>query len=75
MAALLLSVVLSFPFAHLFAKEAQPAQTVAELVRAGERLKREFPRITLPGHAHDLLNDVDREQVMADITAWINARA
>ena len=29
-------------------KEAQPAMTVAALVRADERLKREFPRITLP---------------------------
>ena len=25
------------------------------------------------GHAHDLLNDVDKETVMADITGWINA--
>lgn len=29
-------------------REAQPARTVAELVRATERLEREFPRITLP---------------------------
>ena len=78
-------------------------------MRADERLKREFPLITLPvlimhgtadkvtrpegsqlfydtagsqdktlklydGHAHDLLNDLDREKVMADITAWIEAR-
>ncbi|HEX6040133.1 lysophospholipase [Longimicrobium sp.] len=28
--------------------EAQPAATVAALVRAGERLEREFPRVTLP---------------------------
>jgi alpha-beta hydrolase superfamily lysophospholipase len=28
--------------------ELQPAKTVAALVRANERLKREFPRITLP---------------------------
>jgi acylglycerol lipase len=28
--------------------EAQPAKTVAALVRANERLRREFPRITLP---------------------------
>jgi alpha-beta hydrolase superfamily lysophospholipase len=85
---------------------AYPSQTVAELVRADERLKKEFPLITLPvlilhgtadkaakpqgsqhfydgaksadktlklyeGHVHDLLNDVGREQVMADITEWI----
>jgi acylglycerol lipase len=89
-------------------REAQPARTVAELVRATERLEREFPRITLPvlilhgtadrvtnpegsrqfhgaagaadktlrlyeGHAHDLLNDHGREQVMADVTAWLDA--
>jgi alpha-beta hydrolase superfamily lysophospholipase len=89
--------------------EVQPAKTVAALVRADERLKREFPRITLPvfimhgtvdkatlpsgsqffydtagstdktlklyqGHFHDLLNDFDREIVMADIKAWIEKR-
>jgi len=32
----------------LIAGEVQPAKTVAALVRADERLKREFPRITLP---------------------------
>ncbi|MET0794645.1 MAG: lysophospholipase [Polyangiaceae bacterium] len=32
----------------LIANEAQPALTVAEMVRADERLKREFPNITLP---------------------------
>lgn len=26
------------------------------------------------GHVHDLLNDVGREQVLADITGWIDAR-
>ena len=26
------------------------------------------------GHFHDLLNDVGKETVMADITAWIEAR-
>jgi alpha-beta hydrolase superfamily lysophospholipase len=87
--------------------EVQPAATVAALVRADERLTREFPRITLPvlilhgtadkatkasgsrffhetagsrdktlklydGHFHDLLNDVGKEAVMADITAWID---
>jgi alpha-beta hydrolase superfamily lysophospholipase len=90
----------------LIAKEVQPAITVAALVRANERLKREFPTITLPvfilhgtkdkatlasgsqffydtagskdktlklyeGHFHDLLNDIGKETVMADITAWI----
>jgi acylglycerol lipase len=93
----------------LIAHEVQPTKTVAELVRADERLEREFPLITLPvlilhgtadkvtrpsgsqlffdtagstdktlklydGHVHDLLNDLDKEVVMADITAWIQAR-
>lgn len=86
-----------------------PAQTVAEMVRADERLKREFPLFTLPvlilhgtedkvtlphgsqrfhaaasstdktlklyeGHFHDLLNDTDKERVMADIVEWLEAR-
>src|SRR3954471_16771557 len=90
----------------LIAHETQPTQTVAAMVRADERLKQEFPLITLPllilhgtrdedakasgsqffydtagsrdktlklydGHVHDLLNDVDKEIVMADITEWI----
>ena len=89
--------------------EAQPAITVAALVRANERLKQEFPKITLPvlimhgtadkatvpsgsqffydtagakdktlklyeGHFHDLLNDVGKEGVIADIKAWIDER-
>jgi acylglycerol lipase len=93
----------------LIAGEVQPTRTVAELVRADERLKRDFPLITLPvlimhgtadkvtrpsgsqlfydaagsadktlklysGHAHDLLNDVGRDEVMADIQAWIDRR-
>ena len=93
----------------LIAHETQPTQTVAAMVRADERLKKEFPRITLPvlilhgtadkatkpagsqlfydtaastdktlklydGHFHDLLNDLDKEKVMTDITAWIDAR-
>ena len=93
----------------LTANEVQPAKTVAALVRANERLRREFRRITLPvlilhgtadkatmpsgsqlffdtagshdktlklydGHFHDLLNDVGKETVMADIKAWIEAR-
>jgi len=93
----------------LIAGEVQPASTVAALVRADERLREEFPLITLPvlimhgtadkatvcegsqffydttgssdktlklykGHFHDLLNDVGKEEVMADITNWIEAR-
>lgn len=89
--------------------EIQPAKTVAALVRANERLRREFPSITLPvfilhgtadkatlpsgsqlffdtagskdktlklydGHFHDLLNDVGKDAVLADIKAWIEAR-
>lgn len=89
--------------------EVQPAKTVAALVRANERLLREFPRITLPvlilhgtadkatmpsgsqlffdtagskdkmlklydGHFHDLLNDIGKDGVLADIRAWIEAR-
>ena len=91
----------------LTAHEVQPAITVAALVRADERLREEFPRITLPvlimhgtddkatvchgseffyrtvgskdktlklyeGHYHDLLNDIGKEQVLADIKAWID---
>ncbi|MEP6620118.1 MAG: lysophospholipase [bacterium] len=86
----------------LIAHEVQPTQTVAEMVRADERLKREFPQITLPvlilhgtedkatkpsgsqlffdtvgssdktlklydGYFHDLLHDVGKEVVLADI--------
>ena len=32
----------------LIANETQPTKTVAEMVRADERLKKEFPLITLP---------------------------
>jgi alpha-beta hydrolase superfamily lysophospholipase len=91
----------------LTAHEAQPAITVAALVRADERLRQEFPKITLPllimhgtddkatvchgseffhqtagsrdktlklyeGHYHDLLSDLGKEEVMADIKAWID---
>src|SRR5262245_47224214 len=84
----------------LVANEVQPTATMAAMVRADERLKKEFPLITLPllilhgtkdqvtkpsgsqlfydragsadktiklyeGHFHDLLNDVDKEQVVA----------
>ena len=93
----------------LTARESQPAMTVAALVRADERLREEFPRITLPllimhgtedkatvchgseffhetagskdktlklyeGHYHDLLNDIGKETVLADIVAWMEAR-
>jgi acylglycerol lipase len=92
----------------LIAHESQPTQTVAAMVRADERLKREFPLITLPllilhGTAdkatrpggsqlfyetagskdktlklyerdfHDLLNDLDKAVVMADVQRWIDA--
>lgn len=92
----------------LIAGEVQPINTVAEMARADDRLKLEFPLITLPvlilhgtadkatkpggsqlfydtagsadktlklydGHVHDLLNDFGREEVIADITGWINA--
>jgi acylglycerol lipase len=93
----------------LIAHETQPTRTLAEMVRADERLRREFPQIRLPvlilhgtadkatnssgsqrfydnagshdktlklyeGHFHDLLNDVDKEKVMADILGWIDQR-
>jgi alpha-beta hydrolase superfamily lysophospholipase len=93
----------------LISKQGYEARTVAELVRADERLKREFSRITLPvlilhgtsdratkphgsqvfeqaagskdktlklydGYFHDLLNDMGKEKVMADITEWIGVR-
>jgi len=83
-----------------------PTQTLAEMVRADERLKKEFDKITLPvlilhgkadratkphgsqlffdktgstdktlrlydGHFHDLLSDVGKERVMADVTEWL----
>lgn len=93
----------------LIADESQPSLTVAEMVRADERLERDFPQLKIPvfimhgtvdkatrpdgsqffydtvgsvdktlklyeGHAHDLLNDYGREQVLADIVDWIGAR-
>jgi alpha-beta hydrolase superfamily lysophospholipase/uncharacterized protein YbjT (DUF2867 family) len=92
----------------LIANESQPSETVAELVRAAQLLKKGFPQITLPvlilhgtadkvtkpsgskefyeragssdktlklydGHFHDLLADVGKQQVIADIQAWIDA--
>ena len=91
----------------LIHNESQPTQTVAAMVHADERLKKEFPLITVPvfilhgtadkatrpsgsqfffdtvgsadktlklyqGHYHDLLNDLGKEEVMSDITAWLN---
>jgi acylglycerol lipase len=93
----------------LIAHEVQPTQTVAAMVMADDRLKKEFSKITLPvlilhgtkdratkpegsqrfydeagskdktlklydGYYHDLLNDVGKEKVMADVTAWIDGR-
>jgi len=93
----------------LIANESQPAETIAELIRADQLLKKSMQRITLPvlilhgtadkvtspegsrefyekvgsrdktlklyeGHFHDLLADVGRQQVMADIQAWIDGR-
>ena len=90
----------------LIAHESQPSKTMEQLVIADERLKKEFPLITLPvlilhgtndkaakysgsqffydnagssdktlklyeGHYHDLLNDLDKEKVMADIQKWV----
>ena len=92
----------------LIADETQPTETLVELVRADERLKRDFSQITLPvlilhgtsdkaakpsgsqhffdmvgstdktltfyeGHVHDLLNDLDKDVVLADIQEWIDA--
>jgi acylglycerol lipase len=86
--------------------EIQPNKTMEQLVRADERLKKEFPQITMPvfilhgtadkaakasgsqffydmvgskdktlkfyeGGYHDLLNDLDKETVMADINQWL----
>ena len=93
----------------LIANETQPTQTVAEMVRADERLKKEFAQITLPvlilhgtkdkaakpagsqffydkagskdktlklydNAYHDLLNDLGKETVMADIQEWVGKR-
>ncbi|MCW5939829.1 MAG: lysophospholipase [Fimbriimonadaceae bacterium] len=94
---------------ELTLKESQPSSTVAALVRADERLGKEFGNINLPvfiihgtadkatrpegsqefydragssdktlkfyeGHYHDLLNDFDKDVVMADIVDWIKKR-
>jgi len=102
------SVVQAMNADALIAHESQPTQTVAEKVRTDERLKTEFPLITLPllilhgtsdkaakvtgsqffhdsagskdktlkmyeGAFHDLLNDLGKEAVIADIKKWIGA--
>lgn len=89
--------------------EVQPTKTVAAMVRADERLKRDFPLMRVPvliihgsadkvtrpegsrlfhdtagsadktlkiydGYAHDPLNDLGKEAVLADITRWIADR-
>lgn len=89
--------------------EVQPAGTVAALLKATDRMRREFATITIPvlimhgtedkatmpvgsklfyesagsrdktlklypGHFHDLLNDVGKEKVLADVIAWIDER-
>jgi acylglycerol lipase len=86
-----------------------PTQTVAAMVRATERVREEFAKITLPvlimhgsedkvtepagsklffentgakdktlkiyeGHVHDLLADLGKEAVIADMLAWLDAR-
>ena len=93
----------------LIAKESQPAETAAEMLKAAARLKENMPKFTAPvfiihgtedkatrpqgsqyfydtaastdktlklyeGHYHDLLADVDKELVMADILEWLNER-
>lgn len=102
-------IVASMNSDPLIDNEVQPTSTVAALVRADERLRIEFPLITLPllimhgdadratkpagstfffesagsadkilklypGHFHDLLNDIGREAVVADMLAWMDAR-
>jgi acylglycerol lipase len=92
----------------LIANESQPAETMAELARADELLKKGFPLITLPllilhgtadkvtkpsgskefyeragsgdktlklyeGHFHDLFADIGKQQVIADVQAWIDS--
>jgi alpha-beta hydrolase superfamily lysophospholipase len=93
----------------LIAKESQPAETAAELLKAAEHLRENMPNFKVPvliihgtadkatrpegseyfyntaaskdktlmlyqGHFHDLLNDVDKEVVMADIKKWLDRR-
>jgi acylglycerol lipase len=93
----------------LIAKESQPAETAAEMLKASDRLTANFPKFTVPvfiihgtadkatrpagsqhfydtagstdktlklyeGQFHDLLADIGKEEVMADILAWIDKR-
>lgn len=93
----------------LIAHEKQPAETLAEVLKAAARIGENMPKITVPvfiihgtddkatrpagsqyfydnvgskdktlklyeGGYHDLLNDIDKETVMADIVAWVDAR-
>lgn len=104
------SVVRAMNDDPLIAGESQSTQTVAEMVRAAERLTENFHRITLPllivhgtadqvtkpsgsqtffdragapdktlklyeGHAHDLLSDLGKEAVLAEMSKWIVDRA
>ena len=92
----------------LIANESQASETIVEMVRADQLLKKSFGQFTLPllilygtadkvtkpsgskefyekagsndktlklyeGHFHDPLADVGKQQVMADIQAWIDA--
>jgi alpha-beta hydrolase superfamily lysophospholipase len=103
------SVVAAMNADPLIDKEAQPTQTLAEMVRADEHLEKSFSQMRLPvmilhgtldkatkpsgsqqffdtvgsrdktlklyeGAYHDLLNDTDKAQVMADIAGWVEAR-
>ena len=103
------AVVKSMNDDPLIADENQAAQTVAEMVRADEYLRKNFGRVTLPvfilhgtldkatkpsgsqffyenagskdktlrlyeGHFHDLLNDIGKEKVMADVIDWMDGR-
>lgn len=93
----------------LIQNEVEATKTVAEMVRADERLARDVQLIQLPllvlhgtqdkvtkpagskllyegagsqdktlklydGHAHDLLNDLDKAVVLADIVSWLERR-
>jgi acylglycerol lipase len=86
-----------------------PTHTLAEMIRAGEKLRKNLAVISTPvlvlhgtadratrpsgsqhfvdavgsvdkvlklyeGAAHDLLHDLDKERVLSDIVAWVNAR-
>jgi alpha-beta hydrolase superfamily lysophospholipase len=104
-----LGVVAAMNEDPLIADETQPTNTVAEMVRADERLKRDFPLLHLPvlilhgthdratrptgsrrffaeagsadktlklyeGAFHDLLNDLGKQGVMADVKEWLEQR-